>query len=87
MGRATRGAALAMLLKVNLYVKDYDTARTWGAELLKMGDEEGEYSLCPNYEDNFTLAGENGPDRSSRSSTWRIRSPTTARDTDTPAVR
>ena len=62
MGRATRGAALAMLLKVNLYVKDYDTARTWGAELLKMGDEEGEYSLCPNYEDNFTLAGENGPE-------------------------
>jgi len=62
MGRATRGAALAMLLKVNLYVKDYDTARTWGAELLKMGDEEGEYSLCTNYEDNFTLAGENGPE-------------------------
>ena len=62
MGRATRGAALAMLLKVNLYTKNYDAARTWGAELLKMGDNEGEYSLCPNYADNFTLAGENGPE-------------------------
>lgn len=62
MGRATHGAALAMLLKVNLYVKDYEEALKWGAALLKEADEEGEYSLCPDYADNFTLEGENGPE-------------------------
>ncbi len=62
MGRATHGAALAMLMKVNLYVKNYDEARKWGAALIKEADEEGEYSLCNNYADNFTVEGENGPE-------------------------
>lgn len=62
MGRATHGAALAMLLKVNLYVKDYEEALKWGTALLKEADEKGEYSLCPDYADNFTVEGENGPE-------------------------
>lgn len=61
LGRATRGAARAMLCKVYLYMKDYDNAYKWGKIF---ADEEygKEYTLCSNYADNFTLAGENGPE-------------------------
>ena len=74
MGRATRGAAQAMLQKVNLYLasegnaanresgksaNDYYTAAiAWGDSVIL----SGEYSLCPAYADNFTLEGENGPE-------------------------
>lgn len=71
LGRATRGAAQAMLLKAYMYWGDYcrrngDTkADTYYAESARQGakflaDEAAEYSLCPKYEDNFTLEGENG---------------------------
>ncbi|MBR1515937.1 MAG: RagB/SusD family nutrient uptake outer membrane protein [Paludibacteraceae bacterium] len=71
LGRATQGAAEAMLLKVNLYMASpywqkqgltksvadcYKDAKAWGDSVIV----SGEYSLCPNYEDNFTIAGENG---------------------------
>ena len=71
MGRATKGAAEAMLLKVNLYMAStywqkkgvtkapatcYADAKAWGDSIIT----SGEYSLCPNYVDNFTIAGENG---------------------------
>ncbi len=71
MGRATKGAAQAMLMKVNLYMASpywqtyslsksaadcFKDARAWGDSIIL----SGEYDLCPNYEDNFTLAGENG---------------------------
>jgi hypothetical protein len=61
LGRATKGAAIAMLCKVYLYMKDYDNAYTWGKKFV---DEQynSEYTLCQNYADNFTLAGENGPE-------------------------
>ncbi|MCC8037648.1 MAG: RagB/SusD family nutrient uptake outer membrane protein [Bacteroidales bacterium] len=62
LGRATRGAALAMLCKVYLYMKDYDNAYTWGKKFIDEEYTKGEYSLCPVYYDNFTLAGENGPE-------------------------
>lgn len=70
-GRATKGAAQAMLMKVNLYMASpywqtyslsksaaecYADAKTWGKKLI----DSGEYSLCADYEDNFTLEGENG---------------------------
>ena len=72
LGRATKGAAQAMLLKVNLYMASpywnkqlaqdpatyFAAAKQWGDSIIA----SGEYSLCPNYEDNFTLAGENGPE-------------------------
>lgn len=62
MGRATKGAAQAMLMKVNLYRHNYDEAHRWGTELMRTADELGEYSLCSNYADNFTVEGENGPE-------------------------
>ena len=60
LGRATKGAAQAMLLKTYLYMHDYDNAYAWGQKFFE--DESSEYSLCPNYSDNFTIAGENGPE-------------------------
>lgn len=73
LGRATKGAAQAMLQKVRLYMaspywaakiasstsKDnYEASKQWGDSVML----SGEYSLCPKYFDNFTLAGENGPE-------------------------
>ena len=73
LGRATKGAAQAMLMKAYMYWGDYQRntnganaaeyyaeAKTWGAKFLT--DQAGEYTLCANYADNFTLAGENGPE-------------------------
>ncbi len=62
LGRATKGAAQAMLLKVYLYMHDYANAYRWGKTFKEEQIDAGEYSLCPNYFDNFTLAGENGPE-------------------------
>lgn len=56
LGRATKGAAEAMLLKANLYKHDYQQAKRWGDSIIS----SNEYSLVSNYADNFTLAGENG---------------------------
>lgn len=71
MGRATQGAAQAMLMKVYLYMAGdfwqskgvslpasecYLKAKTWGDKII----QSGEYNLNPSYKDNFTLAGENG---------------------------
>ena len=70
-GRATKGAAQAMLMKVNLYMASpywqgytlskpaaqcFADAKAWGDSIIT----SGEYDLCPKYEDNFTIAGENG---------------------------
>lgn len=61
LGRATKGAAKAMLCKVYLYNKNYSEAYRWGKDWVQ--NEYGkEYRLCDNYYDNFTLAGENGPE-------------------------
>lgn len=70
LGRATKGAAQAMLMKVNLYMAGagnlagtaanateyYRAAKAWGDSVIT----SQEYSLCPDYADNFTLEGENG---------------------------
>lgn len=73
LGRATKGAAQAMLLKVNLYMASpywqsytltksetecYKDAKAWGDSIIA----SGEYSLLPDslYESQFTVAGENG---------------------------
>lgn len=58
LGRATKGAAQAMLLKVSLYTHDYAAAKSYGEAFL--ADQASEYELCSDYADNFTLAGENG---------------------------
>lgn len=62
LGRATKGAAQAMLCKVYLYMQDYDNAYDWGKKWVDTQYKTGHYSLCSNYWDNFTLAGENGPE-------------------------
>lgn len=70
-GRATKGAAQALAMKVNLYMaspywRQYTITKSAAdcyADAKLLGDSimaSGEYDLCPNYEDNFTLAGENG---------------------------
>ncbi|MDE5929340.1 MAG: RagB/SusD family nutrient uptake outer membrane protein, partial [Muribaculaceae bacterium] len=59
LGRATKGAAQAMLCKVYLYMKEYSDAYDWGK--LWVNEQYGkEYRLMADYEQNFTLAGENG---------------------------
>ena len=70
LGRATKGAAQAMLLKANLYRADYQRnagneteAQKYFAEAAKWGEKvikSRQYSLWPNYLDNFRLANENG---------------------------
>lgn len=76
MGRATKGAALAMLLKANLYRAGwiqagfmdgdaneyYQQAKLYGDTLINHQNIAGAYSLVSNYWDNFTIAGENGPE-------------------------
>lgn len=57
MGRATKGAAQAMLVKVYMYMHDYAKAKEWGDKFLT--DQAAQYSLTPIFADNFTLAGEN----------------------------
>jgi len=58
LGRATKGAAQAMLLKAHLYNKTYAEAKRWGDSIIN----SNEYTLVSKYADNFTLAGENGPE-------------------------
>lgn len=58
IGRATKGAAQAMLLKAHLYNKAFAEAKRWGDSII----QSNEYELVSNYADNFTLAGENGPE-------------------------
>lgn len=56
LGRATKGAAQALLMKAYLYNKKYDLVKTLGDELIAANS----YSLQSDYSKNFTLAGENG---------------------------
>jgi SusD family. len=55
-GRATKGAATALLAKVYLTNKEYQKVVDKTGELIA----SGEYSLCENYADNFDLDKENG---------------------------
>lgn len=72
LGRATKGAAQAMLLKTYLYMAGdywnkqvnmssaecYEAAKAWGDSIIA----SGEYSLVADYANLFTLEGENGPE-------------------------
>lgn len=55
VGRVTRGAALAMLGKVNLYQQKWAVAIDYFQQVEAMGI----YKLLPNYTDNFKLTNEN----------------------------
>ncbi|WP_291868997.1 RagB/SusD family nutrient uptake outer membrane protein [Maribacter sp.] len=54
-GRATKGAAKALLGKAYLFQEKWGLAETTFEDVTTMG-----YSLLPNYEDNFNGNGENG---------------------------
>ena len=54
LGRATKGAAEALLMKVNLYHKNYSEVLRWG----KLITASGEYSLVPDYFSQFLLQNE-----------------------------
>lgn len=61
MGRATKGAAQAMLLKTHLYYAQWDhshyaTARNWGDSVIT----SAKYELEEKYADNFSIFNENG---------------------------
>lgn len=55
IGRATRGAALALLGKAQLQQRNWAGAAATLAQVVAMP----QYNLVPNYADNFTEAGEN----------------------------
>ena len=55
VGRATRGAALAMLAKVALTRHDYATAADYATQVIN----GGQYALLPSYATVFTQEGEN----------------------------
>lgn len=56
LGRATKGAAQALLMKAYLYNQKWSEARALGDSIIY----SGEYALEQDYSNNFTLAGENG---------------------------
>lgn len=54
-GRASKGAAVALLAKVYVYLKDWDNAKTYMDRLFS---SEFSYALVNNYADLFTVATE-----------------------------
>lgn len=62
LGRATKGAACALLCKVYLYAHDYNNAYLWGKKFVDEHYNTGRYSLVSDYNANFSLEGENGPE-------------------------
>tara|TARA_X000001036_G_scaffold56951_1_gene46696 strand:+ start:880 stop:2418 length:1539 start_codon:yes stop_codon:yes gene_type:complete len=56
-GRVTKGAARALLLKTLVYREKWFEALTLGKIIIATN----QYSLAANYEDIFTIMGENGP--------------------------
>ena len=63
MGRATRGAAQALLARVYLHRQNFQEAERLAREVI----DSGEYNLHPNYAEIFTRQGEN-----SLESVWEI---------------
>lgn len=57
IGRVTKGAALTLLAKVQLYQKNYAAALAASDQVLTLG-----YSLVPDFYRMFRLEGENGPE-------------------------
>lgn len=58
LGRATKGAAKGILVKLYMIDKKFDKALTLCEEIIS----SGEYNLMPNYNQIFTQVGENGPE-------------------------
>jgi starch-binding outer membrane protein, SusD/RagB family len=56
LGRVTKGAAQAFLMKAYIYNKEWAKAKPLGDSIVA----SGQYDLLPDYAQNFTLEGENG---------------------------
>lgn len=56
LGRATKGAAGALLAKVHLFQQEYEDAAEYALEVIN----SNEYSLEPNFEDANSVDGEHG---------------------------
>jgi starch-binding outer membrane protein, SusD/RagB family len=56
VGRATKGAAQALLGKVHMFQKDFAAAKPHLDAVI----DNAKYGLAPNFEDNFRMATENG---------------------------
>ncbi len=63
MGRATRGAAQALLARAQLHRQNYQEAERLARDVI----DSGEYTLHPNYTEIFTPQGEN-----SSESVWEV---------------
>jgi len=57
LGRATTGAAKALLVKAHIFQEDFGPAETLAQEVIT----SGEYSLAPDFASIFRLSGEHGP--------------------------
>ena len=57
LGRATRGAAQALLVKAHIFQKDWGPAETLAQEVIT----SGEYRLAPDFSSIFRTSGEHGP--------------------------
>lgn len=55
LGRITKGAAQALLVKSYLWLENWSAAQTTAESIIN----SGEYQLTPNYADIFTASGEN----------------------------
>jgi len=58
LGRATKGAARALLIKAYMNNHDYNNAKLQGDSLVN----SSQYTLTPNYNDIFTISSENNPE-------------------------
>lgn len=58
LGRATKGAARALLAKVSMYQKKWNVVQQLTDEII----QSGQYSLLPSYAELWREAGENGPE-------------------------
>jgi hypothetical protein len=56
-GRATRGAAQALLVKAHIFQEDWGPAETLAQQVIN----SGEYSLAPDFSGIFRTSGEHGP--------------------------
>ncbi|MDR0863732.1 MAG: RagB/SusD family nutrient uptake outer membrane protein [Candidatus Symbiothrix sp.] len=56
LGRATKGAARALLMKTYMNNHQYDEAKLQGDTIIS----SGQYALIANYSEQFTVEGENG---------------------------
>jgi hypothetical protein len=56
LGRATKGAARALLMKAYMNNRQYEEAKLQGDSIIS----SNEYALLSDYNDNFTIEGENG---------------------------